>query len=275
MKQFLSLGTKETSFDQLLSSKSLTGTDDVKKGKKERQKVMQSVDSDDDSHEETKARESNEKAGETTESPFDQLLSSKASSGTEDVNLHKAKKKRLKLMQSIDSDEDISEETKSEQSNGKAEKTKKTIKSRNTFDSDSDDDGDRRNASMSSQSQGRALIDSDSENDGSGSVASQNVVRNRPLVIDSDSDSDFESLRGTNVTKVQSVKNSPLKESSILNSFRKKAVVSSDEEMESVDDVSLKPNKSTKHFLSSSEDSGGESNSPKKARIQEMSKLRM
>ena len=212
-------------------------------------------------------------------SPFDQLLHSKPSSESGNTNRHKEKLKRLKVIQSSDSDEGPYEVMKNEDSDEKTEIVKKTPKPQKTFDlnSDLDEDGDTGNAklvSSISQSQGRAIIDSDSENDGSGSGTTQNIQRNRPLLIDSDSDSDVESPHVSTLTKVQPVKSSPLKESSILNSSLKKYTISSDEELDSVENVSHKP-KSTKHFLSSSEDSGGELNSPKKARIQGMSKLRM
>ncbi|XP_052126386.1 protein timeless homolog [Frankliniella occidentalis] len=209
----------------------------------------------------SRAQSNNDK----TEAAFDSLLKSNPARSAEKPKAQKEKRKRFKIAKSDDSDNEESV------SQNKEERTNQ--KSGTSINLDSDSDSDFESAPhTSTQIQRRAVIDSDSENESSAPSASQNSQRVRQSVITSDSESESEVSRSSSV-KFQQARSSPLKESSIMNSSQKRAAISSDEEMDTSNNVNSRPNKGTKHFLSSSEDSAGE-NSPKKARS-DVSGLRM
>lgn len=195
------------------------------------------------------------------QSAFDDLLNPQASTTSVKSKI------RLKVGQSDDSDDQMSEINPSGDVN--EDPVKKPSRS-NNLDSESDDDVDSRTLN-GGLTQRRAIIESDSENDGPVAPATQNSQRSRQQILDSDSESEPEAVQKGSVQNER--KNSPLKESSILNSSHKKAIDSSDEESES-NDENNKPKKGAKHLLSSSEDSSNE-RSPKKARPNDLNGLRV
>lgn len=173
----------------------------------------------------------------------------------------------MKVAQSDESDDQTMENMNGK--NGENENIILNPEKQSNLDSESDENADGRTLSEN-HSQKRAIIESDSENDSPVPPVSQNLQRNRLQVIDSDSESEPEIAQ---VGSVNQVKNSPLKESFILNSSQKKKEISSDDEFES-NVTNNKQKKSAKHLLSSSEESGNE-RSPKKARPNDVSGLRL